>query len=160
MSAKRKKGGGGSENSLIEWLLMPKQKVDVDRLQTKNAIIVYEACKNQRCVDIEYFGDGKPKTSRRIEPFELFKRGNDVYVYAYCHLRHDMRHFRIDRIYKAIPTEDPCRHIDRKPVIYKLKTEASHSIEESPEGSHSSFSKLLFYIAIFLLLLLFAYNGL
>jgi len=160
MSAKRKKGGGGSENSLIEWLFMPKQKVDVDRLHTKDEIIVYEACKNQRCVDIEYFGLNKPKTSRRIEPIQLFRRGNYVYVDAYCHLRDDMRCFRIDRISKAIPTEDPCMHVDRKPVVYKLKTEVSHSTEESPDGSHPSFSKLLFYIAIFLLLLLFAYNGL
>ncbi|MBN1532694.1 MAG: WYL domain-containing protein [Spirochaetes bacterium] len=49
-------------------------------------------------VSIRYQGSSGEITERDIEPLEVVTSGSKRYIRAYCHLRHDMRFFRMDRI--------------------------------------------------------------
>jgi predicted DNA-binding transcriptional regulator YafY len=45
-------------------------------------------------------GEGMPATLREIEPIGVFFRNDKWYLLAWCRLRSDLRHFRLDRMEK------------------------------------------------------------
>ncbi|MGB9672879.1 MAG: exonuclease domain-containing protein [Anaerolineales bacterium] len=57
-----------------------------------------EALQNQQDIEIYYIDRKGNKTRRVVRPQELFVEGETVYLVAYCHLRQEQRHFRLDRI--------------------------------------------------------------
>ncbi|MBU6415209.1 WYL domain-containing protein, partial [Patescibacteria group bacterium] len=65
------------------------------------------AMKNRQCLEIEYVsreaGIGEPfKKTRKIDVYAI--RANEIS--AFCHLRNDIRMFRIGRILRAKPVEE------------------------------------------------------
>ncbi|AFZ36232.1 helix-turn-helix type 11 domain protein [Stanieria cyanosphaera PCC 7437] len=58
------------------------------------------ACKKSKSVWMEYFTASRNAPSeRKLDPYLLhIYRGTNPYVIGYCHKRHEMRWFRIDRI--------------------------------------------------------------
>lgn len=74
-------------------------QIEADRAvpaPSEHVIALAEASHKRASVDIGYRTDDQ-LTDRRIDPYGLAKIG-PWYVVAYCHLRQDMRTFRIDRI--------------------------------------------------------------
>ena len=71
---------------------------------SEHVIALAEASHKGVSVEIGYRKDDQI-TSRKIDPYGLAKIG-PWYVVAYCHLRQDMRTFRIDRIRSITPTSD------------------------------------------------------
>jgi hypothetical protein len=110
-----------SEDSeyIRKWRHMPKYPLGIDGLKSDIGVKIQLALKEKRCVDIIYHGREEPITSRRIEPIELFRRGNYHYTYAYCYLEEEMRYFRIDRIYQAKLTDQTAKHLYGKRLSVK-----------------------------------------
>ncbi len=52
----------------------------------------------RRCVRLVYHSFALEKTEREIEPYALTFHGGLWYLVGFCHLRQDMRTFRVDRI--------------------------------------------------------------
>ena len=57
------------------------------------------ATREQRRVELVYRGQGQPEPVRRqVDPYALVQRWGWWYCIGYCHLREDIRFFRLDRI--------------------------------------------------------------
>lgn len=69
--------------------------------------LMREAVTSRRRVRILYAGEGTADdTERTIQPHELIGWGGHYYVVAWCERSHGWRHFRVDRILGATPTQD------------------------------------------------------
>ncbi|MCE1253992.1 MAG: YafY family transcriptional regulator [Anaerolineae bacterium] len=57
------------------------------------------AVREHRRLELVYQGGNQPAAeSRRVDPYALAHRWGWWYLVAYCHLRHELRTFRVDRI--------------------------------------------------------------
>lgn len=66
------------------------------------------ACENRMQVEIEYYSAHRAKLQlRRVHPFELVEIGAHFYVFAFCELAGDTRHFRLDRVRELQVTRHP-----------------------------------------------------
>lgn len=64
------------------------------------------AIQERRSLFIEYIPEGQRRpNSRVIDPYFLVQKGQYSYLRAYCHLRRDVRTFRLDRITRLHLTE-------------------------------------------------------
>lgn len=61
-----------------------------------------QAAEDQQLVEIEYYSAHRARLARRtVHPFAVIEIGAHFYLYAYCSLADDTRHFRLDRIRSA-----------------------------------------------------------
>lgn len=62
---------------------------------------INEAIREQQSLNMEYysFSGGEVKT-RTVDPYQIVYRDGFWYLVAFCHLRHEIRLFRVDRIRK------------------------------------------------------------
>jgi predicted DNA-binding transcriptional regulator YafY len=79
--------------------------------------VVRKAIRNEHMLDIAYLDASGAATERRIWPFVLGFFEHVRIVGAWCTLRNDMRHFRVDRIVSLEPTG--IRYPRRKAVLLK-----------------------------------------
>jgi predicted DNA-binding transcriptional regulator YafY len=56
------------------------------------------ACQHRQRVWMRYATPGKPISERELDPYLLHFSGNNPYVTGWCHNRHEVRWFRVDRI--------------------------------------------------------------
>jgi predicted DNA-binding transcriptional regulator YafY len=57
-----------------------------------------DACEARKVVELEYYSAHRARLAvRRVHPFELVEVGAHFYLFAWCELAQDTRHFRIDR---------------------------------------------------------------
>ena len=78
---------------------------------------VREAIRQERKLKIDYNDVGKSSTSRTVWPFAVGFFEEARVVAAWCELRQDFRHFRIDRIAKIAVTDE--RYPKRRAVLLK-----------------------------------------
>ncbi|UXH43963.1 YafY family transcriptional regulator [Rossellomorea vietnamensis] len=58
-------------------------------------------------VNILYYKSGeKPLSERLVDPYRMIYWNNKWYVIGYCHLRNDIRSFRVDRMERLMLTEN------------------------------------------------------
>ncbi len=96
----------------IKALLRYSQKGDVDLLANRiyfngnnneektsnNLMQIQSAITQYKVLKINYFSSEKKRTTRNIEPFALYSIHGDFILVAFCRLRNEFRHFRIDFI--------------------------------------------------------------
>lgn len=75
------------------------------------------AVRRERMIDIDYGDEAGRASQRRIWPFALGFFDRARIVMAWCELRQDFRHFRVDRIVSLTPTD--IRYPRRKAVLLK-----------------------------------------
>lgn len=69
--------------------------------------VLEQAVNEQRSVEITYFSMTREEfTIRKVDPYGLKPDGDLWWMVAYCHLREDMRVFRVDRIKEACLTHE------------------------------------------------------
>jgi len=74
---------------------------------------ITEAIAHKRGLGISYYTLHRDdQVEREIDPFHLFYQGGAWYVVAYCHVRKDVRTFRVDRI-RELSIQD--RNFERPP---------------------------------------------
>ncbi|MFD1770497.1 helix-turn-helix transcriptional regulator [Sphingobacterium suaedae] len=87
--------------------------------------ILFESLSLKKVAAITYRAVHRDEPNQRlIEPVGIFHEGNYWYFVAYCHLRSDYRHFRIDRIQQIKRTETPFTKT-HKPLSHYLEKRTS-----------------------------------
>jgi predicted DNA-binding transcriptional regulator YafY len=125
--------------SKIEAVLDPKLRDEVNYLQRSLVFVatpssraaemlprIRRAIIQRHVVRFEYHSRiaddvGGSKTTRAANPYALLHVLNQWYMIAYCHLRHDIRHFRVDRI-ERLELE---RETYQRPDNFELQREQS-----------------------------------
>ena len=83
-------------------------EVELGAVEAETLAALREAAAGATQVVIDYYAFGRDeRTTRTIEPAGVFSTGGQWYVSAYCHLAHDERLFRVDRIVALTATEAP-----------------------------------------------------
>ena len=67
-----------------------------------------QAMAERRCVRIVYRGFNKDTSERMVAPYALALQWGLWYLVGHCHLRDEMRTFRVDRIQNIEVTDTPC----------------------------------------------------
>ncbi|MFQ3786297.1 helix-turn-helix transcriptional regulator [Halomonas sp. A29] len=110
-------------------------------------ILFASATQGRQRVRLDYQDDREQLTQRVLNPYGLIFRGGRWYVSGWCHLRRDIRSFRLDRIIEATPLEasferpvdfDPAEHLASSiaslpratAVSVRLHTDLAHAVEE------------------------------
>ncbi len=77
---------------------------DPNQTRGPGAGVLDDALRSHTMAEIAYAGADGKATRRRVEPMAFARTGGRWYLLAWCHLRHDGRWFRLDRINRAWPT--------------------------------------------------------
>ncbi|MFW6035850.1 MAG: helix-turn-helix transcriptional regulator [Halothermotrichaceae bacterium] len=86
----------------IDKRLITLSNPSVDLTEYQELITAIEkSIEQSSCIEIEYnsLADNKIR-EREIDPYNLILKDGACYLVGYCHLREDIRTFRIDRIYE------------------------------------------------------------
>lgn len=71
--------------------------------KTSNILMqIQSAITHYKVLTIDYLSSENKRTHRNIEPFAIYSIHGDFLLIAFCRLRNDFRHFRIDFIEKLI----------------------------------------------------------
>ena len=99
---------------------------------------------NRRCVHLLYRRAARlEETSRVVEPYALAFQWGLWYLVGYCHLRQDMRTFRVDRIQRIEALEDhytiPRDFSVREHMERTMRSELTYAVEVrlEPEVAHA-----------------------
>ncbi len=61
-------------------------------------------CERKHCVRLEYHSLARDEvTTREVDPYGFLYRSNALYLVGYCHLRDQIKIFKVDRIHSAAP---------------------------------------------------------
>lgn len=67
-----------------------------------NLMLIQSAITQYKVLTVDYFSSEKKQTTRSIEPFAIYSIHGNFLLIAFCRLRNDFRHFRIDFIENII----------------------------------------------------------
>ncbi len=77
--------------------------------------VIREAVDAGRTLDIDYHSASRDElTTRSVEPEQVFTVGGHWYLDAFCRRAGDMRRFRVDRIVRARPLDEPSSGRERR----------------------------------------------
>jgi proteasome accessory factor C len=77
--------------------------------------VIREAVAEGRQLEFDYLNARGERRRRRADPLRIISQDADWYLQAYCHLRDDVRNFRVDRMSDLVVTEEPIGdHSDRR----------------------------------------------
>jgi predicted DNA-binding transcriptional regulator YafY len=74
--------------------------------------LIEQSILNRRTIRLDYEGLESGKSSREIDPYALIFRRHSWYLLGFCHVREEIRIFRLNRIYKVILTD---KNFEKKP---------------------------------------------
>lgn len=69
---------------------------------SNNLMQIQSAITQYKVIKMDYFSSEKKQTSRNIEPFAIYSIHGDFLLIAFCRLRNNFRHFRIDFIQNLV----------------------------------------------------------
>ncbi len=87
-----------------------------------------DALEQQRSVTIRYASYQQPPVSRRVDPYGLLFRLGRWYMSGYCHLRHELRTFRLDRLQHI----DLLEHTFNRPEHFNSAEHFTQSLHGMP----------------------------
>ena len=74
--------------------------------------LIEQSILNRRTIRLDYDALESGKSSREIDPYALIFRRHSWYLLGFCHLREEIRIFRLNRIYKVTLTD---KSFEKKP---------------------------------------------
>ncbi|MCG8306153.1 MAG: YafY family transcriptional regulator [Cytophagales bacterium] len=80
-----------------------------EKKTSNNLMMIQSAITQYRILTIEYYSSENNRTSRDIEPFAIYSIHGNFLLIAFCRLRNDFRHFRIDFIENLITKSETFR---------------------------------------------------
>jgi predicted DNA-binding transcriptional regulator YafY len=97
---------------------------------------VWRAVRDAKTLKIRYVDVGGLDTEREVEPQHVVVGPNGSYLSAWCHLRHDERVFRLDRITSAdpVPRRPAAVRVRREPVVDGHETRLPAAVLSSGES--------------------------
>jgi len=91
-------GYSEKDKQVLRWLAEPDDPMRPQDYEVKYADQLIAAIETAKSVYIEYAEKENKITSRTVVPERLFRRGDHIYVEAFCLKRNQYRRFRLDRI--------------------------------------------------------------
>jgi len=89
-------------------VLINKRKDFLNKNVPSALAILFEGIAKKKQVKLQYKSvESKEVKARCIEPIGIFQEGDFWYFMAFCHLRNEVRQFRLDRIHKIELSEEP-----------------------------------------------------
>ncbi len=73
---------------------------------SNNLMQIQSAITHYKVLTIDYLSSEKKQTTRNIEPFAIYSIHGDFLLVAFCRLRNDYRHFRIDFIQNLVANKE------------------------------------------------------
>ncbi len=64
----------------------------------ESTAIIRKAIENRKEISFTYMDTEGKRTERKVEPYSLVLKGQNWYLYAWCHIRQDFRLFKLSRI--------------------------------------------------------------
>ena len=105
--------------------------------------LALEEALEQRCaVMMEYLDGRQNRTHRLVEPLTVRRRGGELLLVAWCHMRNDRRTFKLDRVVQMTRAEKPAAAPTPahqpllpmvEPVVPTIVDEPCPPIEIAPE---------------------------
>lgn len=89
---------------------------------------IKEAIFKKNIVFIQYFGNNKKITQRKVAPLKLVFKSKDWYLYGYCLLRSDYRFFKLSRIKDIEILSDTYSHKIIIPSVVVKQIEIENTI--------------------------------
>lgn len=86
--------------STVEFVVAPA----IAQPASETVLLLSNAVQLQRAVHLRYQGRGE-ETERRVDPYGVVSHWEHWYLVGWCHLRQDIRVFRLDRIETAVMEE-------------------------------------------------------
>jgi DNA polymerase III epsilon subunit family exonuclease len=99
---------GGWSLSLADTILQqggPMSVASADGEQSILPLELEEALEQRGTVMIEYLDACANRTTRLVEPIRLRRQSGEVTLVAHCHLRNELRHFKLERIVRIVREE-------------------------------------------------------
>lgn len=135
---------GAQLDALMQSLIIELGMTDTPSMDEGLLATLSIAIQQQVQVNLQYEAFSGELTQRAFNPYRVVYRGARWYVVGYCHLRQDVRVFRLDRIRKAHimdvsfpppPSDfDAMAHVEaglaRTPGIYRIQIEFFAPIDE------------------------------
>mgnify|MGYP005839226579 CR=1 FL=1 len=87
-----------------------------------------DALELQRSVTINYASYQQPPVSRQVDPYGLLFRNGRWYMSGYCHLRQELRTFRLDRLQQIALLEQRFN----RPANFNAAEHFTHSLNSMP----------------------------
>ena len=85
------------DKQVLKWLAKPDDPLRPQDYRAKHVAKLRGAIKARQSVYLKYVTKGG-QSARRIHPERIFRRGNYIYVEAFCFKAGEYRRFRLDRI--------------------------------------------------------------
>jgi len=85
------------DKQVRKWLAKPDDPLRPQDYRVKHAAKILGAIKARDSLYLKYVTE-EGQSARSIRPERLFRRGNHIYVEAFCFRAGDYRRFRLDRI--------------------------------------------------------------
>jgi predicted DNA-binding transcriptional regulator YafY len=76
----------------------------IDKVESRTMLDISQAVQGCERLEVRYHSHGSGFTYRNLDPYGIVYLNNNWYVAGYCHLRKDVRTFRLDRLEILKPT--------------------------------------------------------
>lgn len=100
---------------------------------------IKEAILNSKSIEFEYYNANMEKVKRKVDPLQLCFKARDWYLKAYCHVRKQMRFFKIKRIRHLVCLEEDFHRLKHqeeiKQDVNSFINESISANKENPEDS-------------------------
>ncbi len=90
-------GWSDEDKQLLKWLNKPDDPLRPQDYENRYFAELSHAIEAKKIVDLEYAGR-KGISRRQVLPERLFRKGEHIYLEAFCLMRNQYRRFRLDRI--------------------------------------------------------------
>lgn len=98
-----------------------------DRRQREALLALTEAAESRRTVGMNYTSRQGERMRRELDPYGLVFRWGHWYVSGFCHLREDLRSFRLDRMADV----EPLQHRFERPVNFNAAEHLQDSMQKA-----------------------------
>ncbi len=97
LQADPEKEQSDKDSGLAKWLGTPEESLEEKDYQNDSVRKLHVAISGKRSIFLTYEGK-EGSTDRTVIPKKLFRRGQNIYLEAFCETKGEYRRFRVDRI--------------------------------------------------------------
>lgn len=100
----------------------------IGKIESKTLLDVSQAVQGSERLEVRYRSHGSGFTYRKLDPYGIVYLNNNWYAAGYCHLRKDVRTFRLDRLEILKPTGETFK----PPKNFNAFKTISESLAQAP----------------------------
>lgn len=102
---------------------------------------IKEAILNNKSIEFEYYNANMEKVKRKVDPLQLCFKARDWYLKGYCHVRKQMRFFKLKRIRNLVCLEEEYHRLKIKEELERQITSTDFAVNGSRDKEAESASQ-------------------